>query len=399
MLLLGILALALGIGARVSTAPAPASAVSGETVPGVPSGTEGRPRWEVLWTKPAPRLQAMDLSLDGDTVVWSDREGSIRCLDARGRTRWRTQPFAHVNRVVATPSGAVVAYSRLNPAQPTIHILSQADGSSDRAAHVLEGAVWNVAASPNSAHVVVGTGQRYVYVLSLQNADRPTRWRTPGIPESLSIASGEPLALLGTWQEAGASAFALDGTVRWRHDEPDPTRVYTTHLSADGHTAVGVSARMPRESEARVQVWDANTGRPLWTRSLDGFRPKALTTERGQFVAVTYVKRLSYRNGNTSERKLALFDRQGRRLWEKGGLFFSPELVALAPNGARLTVTDGVNTLYTLDARGKIVSRLRLPVDPKTGAPPTIRESVATTSGAFLLIQRGDGQITLLKAT
>ena len=64
-----------------------------------------------------------------------------------------------------------------------------------------------------------------------------------------------------------------------------------------------------------------------------------------------------------------------------------------------VTVTDGVDTLYTLDARGRIVSRLRLPVNPKTGVPPTIRETIATEDGAYLLIRRGDGQISLLKAT
>jgi hypothetical protein len=92
----------------------------------------------------------------------------------------------------------------------------------------------------------------------------------------------------------------------------------------------------------------------------------------------SYVKTLNYRTGEATARKLALYDSQGRKLWEKGGEFFSPTLVALSPDGGRLTVADGANTLYTLDARGHFVSQLRFPVNPKTDTRPTIQEAVAT---------------------
>jgi hypothetical protein len=415
------MALAFGAAVRISTAPVPAVAVSAQSVeqaelqgdrpPGEDPSAEdarlaaaGRPRWEEVWTKPTPSLAAMHLSPDGGVVSWVDRKGSVRSLDAAGRTRWQTPPLPGINRVVATLTGVVLAYSWLNPAQPSVAFLSPKDGGKTARSCSVEGAVWDVAVSADGSKAVIGTGQRYVYVVPLASGAGPSpkpaaRWRTPGIPESVALAAAEPLALLGTWQDAGVSAFALDGTVRWRHDEPEPARLYQVCLSADGATAVGVSAHGPRESDARLHVWDAVTSRPLWTRELGGFRPKALTTRHGQFVAVTYVRTLSYRTGHAAERKLALFDRQGRRLWEKGGLFFSPDLVALSANGARLTVTDGVNTLYTLDAKGHIVSHLRLPANPKTGARPTIRETVATQDGAYLLVRRGDGQITLLKAT
>jgi len=106
---------------------------------------------------------------------------------------------------------------------------------------------------------------------------------------------------------------------------------------------------------------------------------------------------------------LAAWDRTGRPLFkEKGGSgFFSPDdIVALSKDGSRITVQDRRrNILYTLDARGNIVHQLRLPAAaapkvPGTPSPaaPVLRETVATPDGAFLLVHRGDGQISLLKA-
>ncbi len=405
ILLLGAIALVLGVAVRLSTAPVPAIATSPRPATVAAQGDDissprsAQPRWQVLWTRPAPALAAMDVAEGGATITWVDLKGSVRRLNARGRTLWQTPPFPGVNRVAAAPSGTVLAYSHLNPAASTLRILSSPRPLETK----VQGAIWNVAVSDQGDRAVVGTGERWVYILPLPvnvkkwNPEKLPRWRAEGIPDSLALTTQEPLALAGTWQEAGVSAWSLDGTPRWNHEEQDPARLYTVDFSADGKTAIGVSAKGPREAHARVHVWNAETGRLLWQKNLDGFHPKALTSEDGRLVAVTYVKTLSYRTGSAMQRKLALFDAQGRLLWEKGVLYFSPELVAFSAGGDRLTVTDGASTLYTLDARGGFVSKLRLPADPKTGAPARIHETTTTEDGAYLLIRR-DGQISLLKS-
>jgi hypothetical protein len=426
LLLLGALALALGAAVRLTTASIPAAVAepaAGKARPAAPAQTlpsaevqprvegEGRPRWEELWSRAAPGLAAMALAGDGATVAWVDRAGSVRGMDGRGRTLWRTPPLPGVNRLVALPgSGNVIAYSWLNPERPLLRVVGPGPGGVGKtlASYPTEGAIWNVAVSPDGRYVLAGTGQRFLYVFSPEPDGTLTavaRWEAPGIPESVSAgtvsrpASG-PLALLGTWQEAGVSAWSLDsGKPRWRYLEPESARLYQIHVSGDGARAVGVSASGPRGAGARLHVWDARTGVPLWTKELDASRPKVLTTREGGLVAASYVKTLNYRTGEATARKLALYDSQGRKLWEKGGEFFSPTLVALSPDGGRLTVADGANTLYTLDARGHFVSQLRFPVNPKTDTRPTIQEAVATPDAGFLLVRRGDGQICLLKAT
>lgn len=405
ILLLGAFALALGAVARITTAPSPAVAVPEAAGAQAEWQGDGRPRWRELWTRPAPALAAMDVADSGGAVAWVDRDGGIRRMDGQGRTLWQTAPLSGINRVEIAADGTILAYAWLNPNRSSVTVLPESGGGKRRAAFALEGAIWDAALSPDGSRAVVGTGARYAYVLPLtfpaDTAPVPlARWRTPGIPESVTVSTGEPLAILGTWQEAGVSAFGLDGTFRWQHYEPESARLFTVRISHDGGTAVGVSAKGPAQGDARLHVWDTATWRLLWSEDLEAFRPRALTTRDGRFIAVTYLKTLTYRTGEVRERKLALYDRKGKRLWEKGGLFFSPErLVALSADGARLTVTDGGSTFYTLDNRGHFVSKLRLPVNPRTGVPPTIREVVATQDGAFLLVRRSDGQISLLKAT
>jgi len=188
---------------------------------------------------------------------------------------------------------------------------------------------------------------------------------------------GSPLALV----QARMVAEALRDTHGW-----GPERIEIVPMTTTGDVV---------QDRPLAEVG----GKGLWTKELDASRPKVLTTREGGLVAASYVKTLNYRTGEATARKLALYDSQGRKLWEKGGEFFSPTLVALSPDGGRLTVADGANTLYTLDARGHFVSQLRFPVNPKTDTRPTIQEAVATPDAGFLLVRRGDGQICLLKAT
>jgi len=264
LLLLGALALGVGVAVRLSTAPAPAVATgrggayalsggsSAQAEP-TPTGLGARPYWQLLWTRPTPGLVAMNIAPGGQQVAWVDRTGSVRLMDETGRTRWQTRrglAAPGVNRLMAAPGGAVLAYSHLNPAAPSLHVFH---GPKSVQRHSLDGAIWNAAVSTVGDRALVGTGRRSLYLFSLANTDAKkaaTQWRAPGIPDSLALLTNRsPLALSGTWQETGVAAYSLDGTPRWRHDAPDePSRSYAVALSGDGRTAVAVSCEGPREA-------------------------------------------------------------------------------------------------------------------------------------------------------
>jgi hypothetical protein len=306
-----------------------------------------------------------------------------------------------VDQVRVGPSGAVLAFSRLNPAYPAVRILDPIAGAKHSVLVPVDGAVWDVALTADGSKAVVGTGQAYFYLIPMRSdavwPGQPTK--LTGIPDSLSVAIGEPLALFGTWQDGGVCAWGLDRMPRWRHQEREADRLYSVKISADGSTAVAASARGPRRQNARLTVWDAHTGKLLWIEDLDGSDPRVAVSANGHTIAVTYAQVSMYSSGNAVERKVMLFDRSGRHLYgEKGGVFFSPELVCLSADGARTTVEDAAGNIWTLDSHGRTVARLHPPSDPTTGAAPTIQQVTATEDGAYLLVYRTDGNLTLYKA-
>jgi hypothetical protein len=426
VLLLGAIALATGAAVRVSTAPAPAVAVPAPDDPlpraiasaAAAPGTPSRARWQPLWTRPTPDIAFLSLSPDGSTVAWVDGKGSIRRITASdGRTSWQTAPLKGVNRVLAlSHSGGVLAYARMNPSAPLVRVFDPVLGAGRVAAYGVEGAVWSAAAAPDADRAVVGTGRSLLYVLPLRRpapqvaavgtaaaapvaAMRPLRLKTPGIPETVAVVSSEgtpPLALAGTWQDTGVCALGLDGSERWRRDEERSDRAYDVLLSANGAVAVAISSRGMKDADARIHVWDARSGKLMWSQDLAASRAKALVSADGRHIAVSYARDVDG-DGTVnlaSERRVVLFDREGHRVFaEKGGLFFAPELVALAPNGERIIVRDGAGYLWTLDGRGRILSR-----DATFGTTATIQEVLPSADARALLIRRGDGQITLFKA-
>jgi hypothetical protein len=161
-----------------------------------------------------------------------------------------------------------------------------------------------------------------------------------------------------------------------------------------------------------LHAWNALTGKLLWVDDLQGYDAKTAVSANGDTIAVTWAQLTEYRTGIREERRVALYDRTGRRKFEpKGGHFFAPDLVALSPDGKTVTVRDNTGTLWSLDDRGTTVARIR-PPQPKpaqyetptpTPAPAPdaheITQTVTTPNGKFLLVYRGDGQMTLYQAT
>jgi hypothetical protein len=169
---------------------------------------------------------------------------------------------------------------------------------------------------------------------------------------------------------------------------------------------VAISSRQPRGQDARLHVWDGRSGRLIWSEILEAGDAHALVSEHGDFIAVSYARPSGEFAADGTPillHKVALLDRSGHRLFsDMGGIFFAPELVALSEGAgrtARVTVRDMSGSLWTIDERGRILSRLRPPVNPKTGASPTIRRTLSTPDGTYLLLLRGSGDMTLYKAS
>ena len=85
VLMMGGLALLLGVALRLSTAPSPAVADPSPQATATPAAPNDRPRWDVVWTRPAPDLVSCSLASDGSNIAWVDRKGAVRRIQPDGR--------------------------------------------------------------------------------------------------------------------------------------------------------------------------------------------------------------------------------------------------------------------------------------------------------------------------
>ncbi|MDQ2799335.1 MAG: WD40 repeat domain-containing protein, partial [Armatimonadota bacterium] len=223
-------------------------------------------------------------------------------------------------------------------------------------------------------------------------------WRLDGIGTSTAFAPDDAFLTVGTWDNSGVSCFALSGASRWLYPvSPDrrqalTNRLFATSVSQNGHSVLAVSYANARQGDATLALWRSDgTGTPSWTQELgsDAFFPKAAVSADGSRVAVSYLRVITRGDQSLAEHRLRLLDSSGNVLWEKGGLLFSPSLVGLAPDGKRITISDGQNTLYTLNDEGRIMAH--------TALGGAIRDTRPSADGRFLLVYTGDGVLSLLR--
>lgn len=392
---------AAGFGVFVRLVTTPAVATPPETprlsIPGANARIENN-RWRVAWTVPAPGYADVSLSPDGANAAWSDGKGCVRRLRTdTGRTLWRTAPLSGVNHVVASPGGCVAAYSGLNPDRNSVVLLHPERGDVQSRVFAGDGAVWSTAfGAKNTAFI--GTGGRSVY-----EVNDPPRTKLPiasdGMPESLAVTADSSRIVLGTWSPAGVLSCSLTGKTHcWRRVEPDRDRTCRVATSADGARVMVLSVRGAKETDGIVRVHDGKTGALLWEVALPpgAAAPQAILSATGGNVAVTY--RRSGARVDDDNWRLAYFDADGNRLFaDKGSALFKPIIAAVAADGSSLTVRSGDDTLFTLDRPGNFVAKFQVPSDVNTRRPVVIKQIQSSHDGRVLLLQRRDGQLTLLR--
>jgi len=365
----------------------------------------------LLWTRSIAGFRGAALSPQGELIALaSGPKGAVSLW------HWRTQPdrplwvhpATNASSVDVSAAGSfVVAWSALDPAQPEFTVLRGEDGAT-LSHRTLDGAIWDAQISADGCYAGVVTGGKSLYRYTL--SDQPYRpgkrekriqqWSLGGIGASIAITSPPAGSYLvtGAWDDSSVACYTLRGKCLWQYPEKPEARhrladrLFTAQLSGNGKYVLGTSFGNVRESDPVLYLWRSDGGgNPQWKTELgdDAFYPRAQITEDGRYVAVTYLRQIVRGDQSLSEHRLRLLGRDGGTIWERGGLLFSPTLIALAPGGSSILVSDGQRTVYALSEDSHILARY-----PQPGL---LRQTTLSADGHILLVYTGDGTLSLFR--
>ena len=206
--------------------------------------------------------------------------------------------------------------------------------------------------------------------------------------------------MTGAWNDSGVACYTPRGACLWQYPEDAAARhrlanrLFTAQLSGNGRYVLGLSYGNVRESDPTLYLWRSDGGGEPAVEIGIGRRCRFTRARRSAKMEVMWLSLTcgrSWRGDQSlSEHRLRLLDHDGTMLWERGGLLFAPTLVALAPDGRTIIVSDGQRTLYALNQQGRILPK-------RYTLPGSVRQTTLSADGWTLLVYTGDGTVNLFR--
>ena len=351
-----------------------------------PAAAQGKESIAIQWKSPVNQPVCLAMSAGGKYAGTVDKDGTIRFFNGNGHLLWKQTVPEATDMMIARNGQSVLVYSRLNPSHQYVYFFRQ-DGRR-LWKHRVEGSVTSGTISSDGSHAAVTTDKRFIYVYR-PDPNRPKfrRWQLEGTGYRVLFTPRNERVIVGTLQQSELACYDIKGIFQWRSRQ-NTNRQYELDISGDGMRIIGVLPATQNDPDIQLCLWESG-GHLLWKRPLNGFEARALVSPQSQYVAISYANFLSKENSDIIERKVAVYKSNGQILWDKGGLFFDPRLVALSPKGSSVIVSDGKHSLYNIDKRGKILSKLTL--------SGTIRETISTEDGERILLYCGDGWLYMMR--
>ncbi|HEY3298482.1 MAG TPA: PQQ-binding-like beta-propeller repeat protein [Armatimonadota bacterium] len=341
----------------------------------------------IQWRRAASEPICLTMTQDGKFIGSVDKSGVVRFFDGSGKLLWQKRVEGATDMLIARNGQSVLVYSKLNPVYTEVSFF-RGNGFQLWRQRV-DGCIWAGAVSPDGNYAAVTTGSRFVYAYSPDpNHPKFRRWRIKGIGRCVAFTPDNQSIIIGTWQKSGLVSYSRTGDRKWSTYH-NSEKQYDLKISADGKMVMGIIPGRYLSPGVELGLW-TSTGKPLWQFALSGYEGTALISPASEFVALSYASIISHKSKEIIERKVAVYKADGELAWEKGGLFFGPRLVALSPKGSSVIVWDGEKSLYNMDRKGRISSRLEL--------GGKVRKTLSTEDGRKILLYCGDGTMYLLNA-
>jgi hypothetical protein len=316
---------------------------------------EPAPELNLLWQQFVGSPVSLTTSPNGKFISTVDINGTIQCFDASGKLIWKIS-LPGVDRVAIGPDASAIAYSYLNPLDTATYVITPDGKLLWR--HEVFGAIWTAAASNEPGHFAVGTGERYCYIYTIKKrSHRYKRWRIPGVPTSINFTPDNKSIIFGTWQSAGIFSYSMDGSQMIKQAGRED-RIPMIDMSPSSKCALVITKPNTNVPKGEIQLDNGRLSR-LWKKEFPFYNLTADVTTSGDFVAVGYQRAITHKDKEILENRVELYNRSGKMLWGKGGLFGEWNLLQ-ACNPNRILVYDE-SCLYVLSQTGNVILKHKLP--------------------------------------
>ena len=348
------------------------------------------PRARLLWEMPASSVKSISLSSSGRFVTAVRGDSQVACYDSSGTKRFAAFVLGATNAVTSPDGECTLAYSHMNRANTALTFLDK-NGRVSWQMQVA-GAIWSADAgnSLDEACFAIGTGARYVYLISIRGASKHyRRWRAPGAVCSVSLSPNCEMVTYGTWQKSSVTRSDLTGHKHWQLDVDNASLHHVQTLKGSGKLfVVSVANRWNGDGEAWLARPNGRVenGLPLYSSE----KTLALPAPDGGYICTGYTKAIRHSEKSTPERHVALYNIRGKKLWDKGSLLMPTTPVLVMQSGIVL-VAGSKNAILAVSPAGEVKQLCKL--------PSAVDKSIPSRDGLRALLFCADGRIRFLQVS
>lgn len=269
-----------------------------------------------------------------------------------------TKESGHATDLIISENGeCMITFAKFDPDEKAVLFL-RANGQRIWQ-HEVQGQIIESAVSQDGKYAAIATDSSQIYIYTLHpRKPKYRRWNLENPAERITFIPGQEKIVVGTTGDPELICYNLRGGQIWSR------KIITEHqydltASRDGKMILGVFAGSLKTQMISINMY-TKTGLPLWRQTIKGYDACALISPDGKQVGISYATTIQSKKTEMLERRVAVYSTTGELLWEKGGLFFAPRLVAHSPAQSAVIVTDCENSLYSMDKTGKITSKITL---------------------------------------
>ncbi|MCE5315294.1 MAG: WD40 repeat domain-containing protein [Armatimonadota bacterium] len=356
--------------------------------PGSAEATVAPAKLSVVMKAHIGALKYLTFAPGGRYVAGIADNGKIIAYTSRGVKCYSTQ-VAGANRVALAPDGSFgIVFSRLDPSNTTcVFIDSQGH---TRWKKKLRGSIWcaDSCCTDGGTRFVIGTGKKRVYVIDIGERRRRCRWwRTPGAVVSVDVDAEGKDVILGTWQNSTVQRRSIRGRRIWSMDVDDSAMPMVERLVSSDRVCVRYISKS-RSANASFDLIDTN-GRIASSGTIDSRKKsRVLFSPSAKYICTGSVQTILHKGKSMTQKRTTLQECSGKRIWEKGSVFFQAEPIMVSARGDVL-MQDGNNTLFIASASGSLEQTIKL-------SAKMLRNAMSQ-DGSLCGVNCSDGNLYVLK--